>query len=97
MHHRQRLLILTAPLMFLATAWAGASADETLKINKMIDVGGTGLGAFDISFVDPRIELYTLADRTNGSVDLIDSEAASFLGRIGSICPAGNPAPHFCF
>ena len=71
--------------------------DEPLVLKKKIDVGGNGLGAFDISFVDPKIELYVLSDRTNASVDLIDSEDASFMGRVGAVCPAGNPAPHFCF
>ena len=71
--------------------------DERLVLKKTIDVGGIGIGAFDISFVDPKIELYVLADRTNASVDLFDSEDATFIGRVGAKCPAGNPAPHFCF
>ena len=52
--------------------------------------GGNGLGAFDISFVDPKIELYVLSDRTNASVDLFDSEEAEFIGRVGATCPAGS-------
>jgi hypothetical protein len=77
--------------------------DERLVLKKQIGVGvdDTGapltLGAFDISFVDPKIELYILADRTNASVDMFDSSDPRFIGRIGSKCPAGNPAPHFCF
>jgi hypothetical protein len=71
--------------------------DEQLVLQKKIDVGRSGLGAFDISFVDPSIELYVLADRTNGSVDLVDSGDASVIGHVGDVCPAGNPAPHFCF
>ena len=55
------------------------------------------LGAFDISFVDPKIELYVLADRTNASVDLFDSEHAELHRSCRHKCPAGNPAPHFCF
>ena len=86
-----RLLVLAAPLML----WVGAQADEQhrpqrgdeqLKLRKTIDVQGNGLGAFDISFVDPSIELYVLADRTNASVDLFDSEKGRFLGRIGALC-----------
>ena len=77
--------------------------DEQLVLKKKIGVGSDSngkpltLGAFDISFVDPKIELYVLADRTNASVDMFDSEAAEFIGRVGSLCPTGNPAPHFCF
>ena len=77
--------------------------DEKLVLKKTLGVGSDAsgkplkLGAFDISFVDPKIELYILADRTNASVDLFDSEQAEFIGRVGAQCPTGNPAPHFCF
>jgi hypothetical protein len=66
-------------------------------LDKLVSVHGSGLGAFDISFVDPKIGLYVLSDRTNGSVDMLDSEHGDFIGRIGAVCPAKNPAPHFCF
>ncbi len=72
-------------------------AEEAPTLDKLVDVQGAGLGAFDISFVDPKIGLYILADRTNASVDLLGSEHGHFLGRIGGKCAAGNPAPHFCF
>lgn len=94
---RERLLMLAAPLMILAGAWTGALADEPLKLKKTIDVGGAGLAAFDISDVDPSIELYVLADRTNASVDLFNSDEGKFIGRIGAKCAVGNPTPHFCF
>ena len=111
MRARARLLTFAVPLGILTGVCWGAWADdlgrgddrnqmrqdEPLVLKKKIDVGGNGLGAFDISFVDPKIELYVLSDRTNASVDLIDSEDASFMGRVGAVCPAGNPAPHFCF
>jgi hypothetical protein len=109
-----RLLTLAVPLTIAAGSWGALAGDsdqgdrdrvpveETLILQKLIDVGGTGLGAFDISFVDPAIGLYVLSDRTNASVDVLSSQGASFLYRIplsgvGSACPAGNPAPHFCF
>jgi hypothetical protein len=62
---------------------APARADESLVLASKIDVGGKGLGAFDISFVDPTIDLYTLSDRTNASIDFIDASGNKFLGRIG--------------
>jgi hypothetical protein len=71
--------------------------EERLVLKKTIDVKGVGIGAFDISFVDPSLELYVLADRTNASVDLLDSDDPRFIDRIGAACPVGNPAPHFCF
>ena len=60
-----------------------AGGDEQLTMVKKIDVGGNGLGAFDISFVDPKIGLYVLADRTNASVDFFDSNEATFTSRVG--------------
>lgn len=104
---RNRLMAYAVPLSILAgtcsIAYAGDNGsgsqrgDEHLVLTKTIKVGGNGLGAFDISFVDPAIGLYILADRTNASVDLLDSTGGHFLGRVGSVCPPGNPAPHFCF
>jgi len=41
------------------------------------------LTAFDISFVDPTIGLYTLGDRTNNAVDLVDTNSDAFLGFCG--------------
>jgi hypothetical protein len=103
----RRALMFAVPLALIAGVGTAAAqqggnqdrppGDEQLMLAKTVDVGGNGLGAFDISFDDPRIELYILADRTNGSVDMLDTDHAAFIGRIGSICPSGNPAPHFCF
>ena len=76
--------------------------DEHLVLKKTIGVGvdskGTPLKltAFDISFVDPKIELYVLADRTNASVDLFDSEEGEFIGRVGAQCST-PPTTDFCF
>ena len=42
-------------------------ADEHMVLVKTIDVGGKGLGAFDISYVDPHRGIYVLSDRTNAS------------------------------
>ena len=72
--------------------------DEKLVFVKQLGVGaGKVLGAFDISFVDPKIETYVLADRTNASVDVFDSEAGEFTTRFGSLCPAPAPNTDFCF
>jgi hypothetical protein len=45
-------------------------------------VPGTGLGAFDISFADPKTDLYVLSDRTNGSVDFFDASDDTYIGRV---------------
>ena len=72
----------TAAALLLMASTA-AIADEHLSLVTTIDVGGNGLGAFDISYDDPSIDLYVLADRTNGSVDMIDASDDKFIGRIG--------------
>jgi len=66
----------------LVTGTVAARAWENdLSLVATIDVGGKGLGTFDISFVDPKIDLYVLADRTNASVDFVNTETNQFLGR----------------
>lgn len=70
-----------ASLMLLVGA-QGARAEEHMTLVTKIDVGGNGLGAFDISFVDPTLQLYTLSDRTNASIDLIDAANDTFFGRV---------------
>jgi hypothetical protein len=89
----QRALTLHAamPSMAIAALAAGlllggsslARADETIQLVGKIDVGGKGIGAFDISFVDPDINLYVVSDRTNASVDFIDTAFDHFIGRVG--------------
>ena len=75
----------------------GNGQGGNLVLVKKVNVGGIGLGAFDISFDDPEIQRYILADQTNASIDLLRSDLGIFIARIGSLCVAGNPAPHFCF
>jgi len=81
---KKRLLAATsiASFMILAGIHTQARADEQMVLVAHIDVGGKGLGAFDISFVDPALELYVLADRTNASVDFFDARANTFIGRV---------------
>jgi hypothetical protein len=60
-----------------------ARADEHMVLVDTIDVEGKGLGAFDISFVDPKLGLYVLADRTNASVDFFNTRDNLFIKRVG--------------
>ena len=53
------------------------------EIAPSVCVPGSGLGAFDISFVDPKTDLYVLSDRTNAGVDFFDASDATFIGRVG--------------
>jgi hypothetical protein len=70
--------------MGAALLFAGpARAEEHMTLLDMIEVGGKGLGAFDISFVDPTLNLYVVSDRTNASVDFIDTATNTLIGRAG--------------
>jgi hypothetical protein len=78
MNRKVSLLAGVACIMISGAAYAG---ENDLSLMDRIDVGGKGLGTFDISYVDPKIELYALADRTNASVDFVNTENNQFLGR----------------
>jgi len=53
-------------------AVAAHSADETYTLKTIIPVPG-GLTSFDIAFVDANIRTLVLADRTNKSIDVVDT------------------------
>ncbi len=80
--YRVALMMLTAAAPLVAGS-CPARADEHMVLVDKIDVGGAGLGAFDISFVDPTIDLYVLSDRTNASIDFFDASDDTFKGRVG--------------
>ncbi len=61
-----------------------ANAGEHMVLVDRIDVNSAkGIAAFDISFVDPKLGLYVLADRTNASVDFFNARDDTFIGRVG--------------
>ncbi|HVH77060.1 MAG TPA: hypothetical protein VM755_19250 [Stellaceae bacterium] len=51
-------------------------------------LGVNGIKAFDISFVDPTLDNYFLADRTNCSVDVYSTDSNTFLYRVGGFVGA---------
>ena len=56
-------------------------------------LGVNGITKFDISFVDPTLDAYFLADRTNCSVDVFSTDSNTFLYRVGGFVgasPSGN-------
>ena len=73
----------------------GATAPARLSLLKTIPINGTAgnptqkLFSFDISWVDPANGLYYLADRSNASIDVVDTTGAftgkpdSLFGQIG--------------
>ena len=48
-----------------------------------IKIPGKPLVAFDISFVDPTLPFYYLADRSNASLDIIDTYSNTVVGQVG--------------
>jgi hypothetical protein len=72
------------PFVLLAAQSSPVRADEHMVLVDTIDVNSDkGLGAFDISYVDPKIGLYVLSDRTNASVDFFNPQDDTFIGRVG--------------
>nr|WP_294511307.1 hypothetical protein [uncultured Rhodopila sp.] len=72
------------PFVLFSVQSSRVRADENMVLVDTIDVNSDkGLGAFDISYVDPKIGLYVLADRTNASVDFFNAVDATFIGRVG--------------
>jgi len=53
-------------------AVAARSAEETYAVKTIIPVPG-GLTSFDIAFVDANINTFVLADRTNKSIDVVNT------------------------
>jgi hypothetical protein len=49
-----------------------ARSDETYSVKTLIPVTG-GLTSFDIAFVDANIDTFVLADRTNKSIDVVNT------------------------
>ncbi len=48
-----------------------------------IKIPGQPLSVFDISFVDPVLPFYYLADRSNAALDIIDTRSNAVVGQVG--------------
>jgi len=93
---RMRLTLLAAASAL--TVMAGilpAAADGTFKPTLAVTIPGKPPNSFDISFVDPMIRLYFLSDRSNKSVDVIDTVTNTVQYQVGGFAGAcqGRPAP----
>jgi hypothetical protein len=79
---RAAYLAVLCPMLLAISS--GASADEVFKPTKAITLpGGQQVVSFDISFVDPVVGLYILGDRTNKTVDVIDTDTNTVLTQLG--------------
>ena len=72
--------------------------DERLFLKKTIDVGPARALGHSTSASSIRRSSYT-SWPIGPTRRLIYSirKMPNFIGRVGDVCPAGNPAPHFCF
>jgi hypothetical protein len=52
-----------------------AYADEVFSVKTTINIPGAPLASFDISWVDPELHAYFLGDRSNKSIDVIDTNS----------------------
>jgi hypothetical protein len=74
---------------FYATSESGTVPIDTIKIPNVPPA--TGLWSFDISEVDPSKHAYYLADRTNFSLDIIDTNTTKLVAQIpGFVGFTGN-------
>jgi len=79
---------------------AAVFADETYTVKTIIPVPG-GLTSFDIAFVDANINTFVLADRTNKSIDVVNTATNTlthqykasppFVGVVASPANASGP------
>ena len=61
------------------------SARESATYSRVaaIKIPGQPLSVFDISFVDPVLPFYYLADRSNAALDIIDTRSNAVVGQVG--------------
>src|SRR6516164_9525755 len=81
----------------IAQPLEAAAKDEVFGVTSVINLPAPQkLGSFDISFVDPANGVYLLADRTNKSIDVVDTSTNTLTnqlmpGFVGPVaCPDGT-------
>jgi len=70
----RKILLLTAAACLYGTVAAHAWENDLTLVDKIDVQSDKGLATFDISYVDAKIDLYVLADRTNASVDFVNTK-----------------------
>jgi hypothetical protein len=70
---------------FLMTVGTAFAADETFTVKQIISLpNGQSVGSFDIGFDDANIHTFAFADRTNKSVDIIDTNTNKVVKQLTS-------------
>jgi hypothetical protein len=59
----------------LAIAGGGFSSPPAFSLKTTVTITGVPLNSFDISFVNPELHAYTLSDRSNQAIDVIDTSS----------------------
>src|SRR5499426_3056822 len=95
-----------APWLLTSTATAqpleSPAKDEVFGVTSVINLpGGQKLGSFDIGFVDPDHGVYLLADRTNKSIDVVDTSNNQLIhqfqpGFVGAVLCPGTTTGNDC-
>jgi len=84
------LLIFPIGIALAPVACAVEAASQTIQIVATIQVPGNPLKSFDISWVDPASHRYYLADRSNSSIDVVNTRDLSFAGQVGGFAGVGK-------
>lgn len=90
MHKSTGTILLTAAAVLTFAAPADAAGVKQIGA---ITMPGTPLESFDIGFVDQTMNQYFLADRSNKSIDVIDTKTDKYVTRITGFVgegPKGN-------
>lgn len=61
----------------------GLARAADYRLVQMIVIPGQPLASYDISFVDPKTNMYYLADRSNARVDIFDAKNNRWVGSVG--------------
>lgn len=85
MHYCRYALVAAAACLLMSLNALAAPPDEIYSARTAVTLpGGNKVTSFDISFVDPLIGLYLLADRTNKVVDVIDTTTNTVLVQLAA-------------
>lgn len=83
-----RLAYLAAAAVLLGVPGL-AAADEVFSQTHSVTIPGVPLASFDISWVNPDLNTYFLADRSNKSIDVIDTTNTN---NVSQLIPTGPDA-----
>src|SRR5215813_2369804 len=86
-------LVTVTGLPSTAQPLEAAAKDEVFGVTSVINLPDSQkLGAFDIGFVDPAHGVYLLADRTNASIDVVDTSTNQVINQFkpGFVGATGN-------